>query len=234
MIGRDGWPRCKPLTEILLEWIEFRIATVRRRSQFRLQKVEGRIHILEGRQAVLLAIDRVIKLIRGSDDPKPDLMKAFKLSERQAEDILEIRLRQLARLEGIRIEQELAELRKDEAALGKLLGATPHCPPGREEIEDDAKKYGGQGSAPDADPRGRARRSSEIADEPVTVIVSDMGLCARGPADLDTAQFGFKTGDALHASFAPHRQLACHIGSNGRVIRCRSRSCRRRAATARW
>ena len=80
MIGRDGRPRCKPVVEILSEWIEFRVDTVRRRSQHRLQKVEDRIHILEGRQAVLLNIDKVIKLIRGSDEPKPDLMKAFKLT----------------------------------------------------------------------------------------------------------------------------------------------------------
>jgi len=222
MIGRDGRPRCKPLTEILLEWIEFRIATVRRRSQFRLQKVQDRIHILEGRQAVLLAIDRVIKLIRGSDDPKPDLMKAFKLSERQAEDILEIRLRQLARLEGIRIEQELGELRKDEAALGKLLGADAALRRQvAKEIEDDAKKYGG-----DKDPRRTLIRTAEratvevkIADEPVTVIVSDMGFVrARTGHGHDTAQFGFKTGDALHASFECRTvDSLVAIGSNGRV-----------------
>jgi topoisomerase-4 subunit A len=109
MIGRDGRPRQKPLTDILLEWIDFRIETVRRRSQHRLSKVQDRIHILEGRQQVLLNIDKVIKLIRNSDEPKPELMKAFTLTERQAEDILELRLRQLARLEGIKIEQELAK-----------------------------------------------------------------------------------------------------------------------------
>ena len=127
MIGRDGRPRQKPLTDILAEWIEFRVETVRRRSQHRLTKVEDRIHILEGRQHILLNIDKVIKLIRNSDEPKPELMKAFKLSERQAEDILEIRLRQLARLEGIKIEQELASCARSRPGLRSCSAPTPCC-----------------------------------------------------------------------------------------------------------
>ena len=115
MIGNDGRPRQKGLKEILTEWIEFRVGTVTRRTQHRLGKVKDRMHILEGRKIVFLNIDKVIKLIRNSDEPKPDLMKAFKLTERQAEDILEIRLRQLARLEGIKIEQELKELKGQKA-----------------------------------------------------------------------------------------------------------------------
>jgi topoisomerase-4 subunit A len=221
MIGRDGRPRCKPLTEVLLEWIEFRVATVRRRSQHRLQKVQDRIHILEGRQAILLNIDKVIKLIRNSDEPKPDLMKAFKLSERQAEDILEIRLRQLARLEGIRIEQELAELRKDESTLGKLLGSDAVLRKQvAKEIEDDAKKYG------DKDRRRTLIREAEratfearVADEPVTVIVSEMGFVrARGGHGHDPSQFTFKTGDGLYGAFECRTVDALvAVGSNGRV-----------------
>ena len=221
MIGRDGRPRCKPLTEVLLEWIEFRVATVRRRSQHRLQKVQDRIHILEGRQAILLNIDKVIKLIRNSDEPKPDLMKAFKLSERQAEDILEIRLRQLARLEGIRIEQELAELRKEESTLGKLLGSDAALRRQvAKEIEDDAKKYG------DKDRRRTLIREAEratfearVADEPVTVIVSEMGFVrARGGHGHDPSQFTFKTGDGLYGAFECRTVDALvAVGSNGRV-----------------
>ena len=113
MIGTDGRPRQKGLQEILREWIEFRFATVTRRTRFQLNKVEDRIHILEGRMLVLLNIDEVIRIIRESDDPKPALIEAFRLSDRQAEDILEIRLRQLARLEAIKIEQELAKLRDE-------------------------------------------------------------------------------------------------------------------------
>jgi topoisomerase-4 subunit A len=221
MIGRDGRPRCKPLTEVLLEWIEFRVATVRRRSQHRLQKVQDRIHILEGRQAILLNIDKVIKLIRNSDEPKPDLMKAFRLSERQAEDILEIRLRQLARLEGIRIEQELAELRREESTLGKLLGSDAVLRKQvAKEIEDDAKKYG------DKDRRRTLIREAEratfearVADEPVTVIVSEMGFVrARGGHGHDPSQFTFKTGDGLYGAFECRTVDALvAVGSNGRV-----------------
>jgi len=219
MIGRDGRPRCKPLAEILSEWIEFRVETVRRRSQHRLQKVEERIHILEGRQAVLLNIDKVIKLIRNSDEPKADLIKAFRLSERQAEDILEIRLRQLARLEGIKIEQELAELRKDEAALRKLLGTDAALRKQvAREIEDDAKKYG-DARRTLIEEAERAAVEVKLIDEPVTVIVSEMGFVrARTGHGHDAAQFGFKTGDALYGAFECRSvdQLIA-VGSNGRV-----------------
>jgi topoisomerase-4 subunit A len=219
MIGRDGRPRCKPLVEILLEWIEFRADTVRRRTRHRLQKVEDRIHILEGRQAVLLNIDQVIRLIRNSDDPKADLIKAFRLSERQAEDILEIRLRQLARLEGLRIEQELAELRKDEIALGRLLGseAALRRQVGKE-IEEDARKYG-DARRTLIEAAERAAVEAKVLDEPVTVIVSDKGFVrARSGHGHDASQFSFKTGDALYAAFECRSvdQLVA-IGSNGRV-----------------
>ncbi len=219
MIGRDGRPRCKPLNEILLEWIEFRVDTVRRRSQHRLQKVEDRIHILEGRQAVLLNIDKVIKLIRNSDEPKADLIKAFKLTERQAEDILEIRLRQLARLEGLKIEQELAELRKEEGGLRKLLGSDAVLRKQvAREIEDDAKKYG-DARRTLIEEAERAAVEVKVLDEPVTVIVSEKGFVrARSGHGHDPAQFGFKTGDALYEAYecrSVDQMIA--IGSNGRV-----------------
>jgi topoisomerase-4 subunit A len=219
MIGRDGKPRCKTLAEILSEWIEFRVETVRRRTQHRLTKVEDRIHILDGRQAVLLNIDRVIKLIRNSDEPKPELIKAFKLTERQADDILDLRLRQLARLEGIRIEQELAELHKDQAALQKLLGAEAALRKQvGKEFDEDAKKFG--------DPRRtlieaaeRASVQTRVVDEPVTVIVSEQGFVrARTGHGHDRTQFTFKPGDALYDAVECRTvdQLIA-IGSNGRV-----------------
>ncbi|MDO8439477.1 MAG: DNA topoisomerase IV subunit A, partial [Telluria sp.] len=121
MIGGDGRPRQKGLTDILQEWIDFRFVTVRRRTQYKLGKVDDRIHILEGREAILLNIDKVIQIIRNSDEPKPALIAEFRLSDRQAEDILEIRLRQLARLETIKIQQELAELRKEKGSLQDIL-----------------------------------------------------------------------------------------------------------------
>jgi topoisomerase-4 subunit A len=107
---------------ILHEWIAFRFATVERRSRHRLGEVERRIHILEGRMTVFLRIDEVIRCIREADEPKPELMARFGLTEIQAEDILEIRLRQLARLEGIRIEKELGELRTEVRAVAQSAG----------------------------------------------------------------------------------------------------------------
>ncbi|MGE5339507.1 MAG: DNA topoisomerase IV subunit A [Gemmatimonadota bacterium] len=223
MIGRDGKPRQKTLTEILSEWIEFRVETVRRRTQHRLTRVEDRIHILEGRQAVLLNIDKVIRLIRNSDDPKPELIKAFKLTERQADDILDLRLRQLARLEGIKIEQELAELRKDQAGLQKLLGSDSALRKQvGKEFDDDAKKFGSL----DKDPRRtlieaaeRASVEAKVVDEPVTVIISEQGFVrARTGHGHDASQFAFKPGDALYD--AVECRTVDHliaIGSNGRA-----------------
>ncbi|HEX2530014.1 MAG TPA: DNA topoisomerase IV subunit A [Burkholderiaceae bacterium] len=219
MIGGDGRPRQKSLGEILREWIEFRFATITRRLRFRLQKVDDRIHILEGREAVLLNIDKVIKIIRASDEPKPALIKAFKLSERQAEDILEIRLRQLARLEAIKIQQELAELRKEKATLHDLLDNPASMKKLLiKEIEGDAKQYG--------DPRRtlieaaeRAVVEQKVIDEPVTVVISQKGwIRARTGHDHDPAQFTFKAGDELYGTFECRTidQLLA-FGSNGRV-----------------
>ncbi|OYZ33913.1 MAG: DNA topoisomerase IV subunit A, partial [Polynucleobacter sp. 16-46-70] len=143
MIGTDGRPRQKGLKDIISEWISFRVGTVTRRTQHRLNKVKDRMHILEGRLTVLLNIDKVIKIIRNSDEPKLDLMKEFKLSERQAEDILDIRLRQLARLEGIKIEQELKELKSERVDLeGLLQSDTVLRKRIIKEIEADMKEFG--------------------------------------------------------------------------------------------
>ena len=123
MVGLDGKPVQKSLRQMLVEWIAFRASTIERRSRHRLGKVLDRIHILEGRQLVLLNIDEVIAIIRNSDEPKAALIARFKLSDRQAEDILEIRLRQLARLEAIKIEQELSELRTEQGKLEEILNS---------------------------------------------------------------------------------------------------------------
>jgi len=218
MIGRDGRPAQKGLLAILGEWVAFRVQTVRRRSAHRLERVLERIHVLEGRQAVLLNIDKVIKLIRNSDDPKPELMRVFSLSERQAEDILEMRLRQLARLEAIRVEQELAERRKEEAGLRKLLDseAALRRQVGKE-LEEDAHKHG--------DARRTLIETAEptlaearVLDEPVTVIVSTQGyLRARNGHGHDAAQFSFKAGDGLYGAYACRTvDVLIALGSNGR------------------
>ncbi|MEO7127902.1 MAG: DNA topoisomerase IV subunit A, partial [Rhodoferax sp.] len=146
MVGLDGRPTLKSLRQMLTEWIEFRQTTVQRRSRHRLDKVLDRIHILEGRQLVLLNIDEVIAIIRRADEPKVALIERFKLSDRQAEDILEIRLRQLARLEAIKIEQELKELRQEQGKLEEILGSPAALRRLMvKEIEQDAKTF--------ADPR---------------------------------------------------------------------------------
>ena len=204
MIGIDGRPRQKPLAAILGEWVAFRQQCIERRTRHRLDRVDARIHILEGRSVVLLNIDRVIRIIREADEPKPALIDAFALSDRQAEDILEIRLRQLARLEAIRIEQELAERRAEQAKLQELL-ANPASLKRQmiREIESDAKTYGAK------DPRRtlireerRAALEVKVVDEPVTVIVSQKAwVRARVGHGLDPSSFTFRPGDALSAVF---------------------------------
>jgi topoisomerase-4 subunit A len=219
MIGGDGRPRQKGLSAILQEWIEFRFTTVTRRTQHRLQQVLDRIHILEGREAVLLNIDKVIKIIRESDEPKPALMQAFRLSDRQAEDILEIRLRQLARLEAIKIQQQLLELRSEQEGLQDLLdNPTSMKRLIIKEIEGDAKQYG-DARRTLIEEAEKAVIEQKVIDEPVTVIISQKGwLRARTGHAHDAAQFTFKAGDALYGAFECRTvDTLLAFGSNGRV-----------------
>ncbi|MFZ6743900.1 DNA topoisomerase IV subunit A [Undibacterium sp. JH2W] len=219
MIGGDGRPRQKGLLDILSEWITFRFTTVTRRTQFRLKKVDDRIHILEGREAVLLNIDEVIRIIRESDDPKPALIAAFKLSDVQAEDILEIRLRQLARLEAIKIQQQLDELRKEKAGLHDLL-ENPSSMKRMliKEIEADAKQFG-DARRTVIEEAAKASVEQKVIDEPVTVVISEKGwVRARTGHGHENGQFTFKAGDSLYGTFECRTvdQLLV-FGSNGRV-----------------
>ena len=219
MVGIDGKPVQKSLRQMLVEWIAFRQQTITRRSQHRLSKVLDRIHILEGRQLVLLNIDEVIAIIRAADEPKAALIARFNLSERQAEDILEIRLRQLARLEAFRIEQELSELRKEQGQLEDVL-ANPASLRRLmvKEIEADAKQF--------ADARRtliqaekKAVAEVRVVDEPTTVVVSQKGwVRTRQGHGHEAAAFAFKAGDGLYATFECRTvdQLIV-FGSNGRL-----------------
>ncbi|MGE0332956.1 MAG: DNA topoisomerase IV subunit A [Ramlibacter sp.] len=219
MVGLDGKPVQKSLRQILQEWIDFRQQTVQRRSQHRLAKVLDRIHILEGRQLVLLNIDEVIAIIRGSDEPKAALIERFRLSERQAEDILEIRLRQLARLEAIKIEQELSSLRDEQKKLEEILGSPAALRRLMiKEIETDTKQF--------ADARRtliqaekKAVAEVKVVDEPVTVVVSQKGwVRARTGHGHDAASFAFKAGDGLYGTFECRTvDTLLAFGSNGRV-----------------
>ena len=170
MVGIDGKPTQKSMRQMVMEWIEFRQQTITRRSQHRLNKVLDRIHILEGRQLVLLNIDEVIHIIRQSDEPKPALMERFQLSERQAEDILEIRLRQLARLEAIKIEQELADLQQEQGKLEEILASPAALRKLMvKEIEADAKVFADERRTLIQEEK-KAIAEVKIVDEPVTVV----------------------------------------------------------------
>jgi topoisomerase-4 subunit A len=219
MIGNDGRPRQKNLKDIISEWIAFRVATVTRRTEHRLDKVNARIHILEGRQIILLNIDKVIKIIRNSDEPKADLITAFKLSDRQAEDILEIRLRQLARLEAIKIEQELKELQTEKADLDGLLQSDSTLRKRIiKEIESDAKEFGDERRTLIQEDK-RAIAEAKVIDEPVTVIVSQKGwVRVRQGHEHDAQQFSFKSGDTLYATYECRTvDVMQGFGSDGRV-----------------
>lgn len=198
-IGLDGRPAQRSLREVLTQWLEFRATTLTRRTRFRLDKVTDRIHVLEGRMVVYLNVDEVIQTIRESDEPRAALMSRFKLSERQAEDILEMRLRQLARLEGIRIEQELDKQRAEQEKLAELLD-NPRAFRRLmiREIEADAKAYGDDRRTL-IETAQRAVLETRVVEEPVTVIVSQKGwLRSRQGHGHDAQQFSFKAGDALY------------------------------------
>ena len=198
MMGNDKRPAQKNLKTILQEWLDYRVATLTRRLAHRLAQVEKRIHILEGRMVVFLHIDEVIKVIRESDEPKPDLMAAFGLSDVQAEDILEIRLRQLARLEGFKLEKELDDLREEQGSLKNLLADESEKKKLMvKEMQADAKQFGDERRTL-VQAAERAALTQTTADEPVTLILSQKGwIRSRAGHGLDLAQTAFKEGDAL-------------------------------------
>ena len=219
MVGSDGRPTQKSLRQMLAEWLRFRALTIERRSQHRLQKAADRIHVLEGRQLVLLNIDEVIAIIRTAEEPKAALIERFALSERQADDILDIRLRQLARLEAIRIEQELKELRTEAGKLGDILASPASL---RRtvirEIEADAKAFGDERRTL-IEEQKRAVAEVRVIDEAVTVVVSLKGwVRALKGHEVVGSELQFKAGDGLYGTFACRSVDAMLVfGSNGRV-----------------
>jgi topoisomerase-4 subunit A len=212
--------RRKNIREILDEWVQFRVSTVARRTKFKLSQVERRIHILDGRNIVFLNIDKVIRLIRESDEPKPELMKRFKLTDIQAEDVLEIRLRQLARLEGIKIQNELKDLKLERKSLKGLLGSETEMKKlVAKEIRDDAKKYG-DARRTLIEEAGRASFERQVVDEPLTIIVSRNGwIRSRQGHELDHSSINYKTGDAPYAIFETRSiHYIALIDSTGRAF----------------
>jgi topoisomerase-4 subunit A len=220
VIGLDGKPQRKNIRLMLEEWVNFRVSTVTRRVNFRLGQVDRRIHILEGRHIVFLNIDRVIKVIRNSDEPKPELMKTFDLSDVQAEDILEIRLRQLARLEGIKIEQELKTLKGERSELKELLAddkLMKKLVVG--EIRQDTKKFG-DNRRTIMEEAGRAVVERQVVDEILTIIVSKNGwVRSRQGHGLDLSGVNYKVGDGEYAIFETRsiHQIAM-LDSTGRCF----------------
>ena len=221
VIGLDGKPSVKDLRTLLTEWLQYRVGTVRRRLQFRLDKVEKRLHLLEGLLVAFLNLDEVIHIIRTEDQPKPVLMARFGLTEVQADYILDTRLRQLARLEEMKIRGEQDELAKERDKLLALLGSEAKLKKlVRQEILDDAEKYGDNRRSPIV-ARAEARALSEtelMPTEPVTVVLSEKGWvrCAKGH-DIDATGLSYKAGDGFKAA-APGRsnQYAVFIDSTGR------------------
>ncbi len=205
LIGLDGRPRVKNLKEILQEWLRFRLATVRRRLQHRLNQVLDRLHLLEGLLVVYLDLDEVIRIIRSEDEPKPVLMGRFDLTEVQADYILDTRLRQLARLEEMKIRAEQEKLTKERADLEKLLGSERRLKTlVKKELAADADEFGDERRSPlaEAATPAEAMDESELApSEPVTVVLSEKGWvrAAKGH-EIDPAGLSYKAGDGYLAS----------------------------------
>lgn len=205
MIGLDGKPQTKGLLPILQEWTSFRLATVRRRTAYELDVATKRIHILEGRMAVFLNLDAVIRVIRQAEDPKGELMTAFALSDVQATDILDMRLRQLNKLEGFKIERELADLRAEAARLQRLLDSDAEM---RSlvvsEIHADSAKFGDdRRTVVQVAERVTASSAAvrNVPDEDITVVISNNHwVKAYKGHGLAHDDFSFKPGDAMHTA----------------------------------
>ena len=221
LIGIDGRPAVKDLRSLLVEWLSFRTETVRRRLQYRLNEVLDRLHILEGYLVAFLNIDEVIAIIRYEDDPKAELIKRFSLSDIQAEAILNLRLRNLAKLEEMKIKGEQEELEKERKSLEKLLGSKQRMRTLiRKELQADAEKYGDDRRSPIVE-----REAAEALDETdltpseaVTVVLSEMGWArtAKGH-EIDPTGLNYRAGDGfLAATRLRSNQQAVFLDSNGR------------------
>jgi len=201
MIGLDGRPKVKGLRDILVEWLAFRTETVRKRLQYRLDKVLARLHILDGLLIAYLNIDEVIAIIRSEDHPKPVLMERFGITDIQAEAILELKLRHLAKLEEMKIRGEQDELELERAALEKTL-ASPRLLNRliRKELERDAEKYGDDRRSPIVarDAAQALETTALISNEPLTVILSEKGwIRAAKGHDIDVGSLNYRSGDGF-------------------------------------
>jgi topoisomerase-4 subunit A len=221
MIGVDGLPSVKPLVVILTEWLKFRMVTVRRRLQFRLDKILKRLHVLEGYLVAFLNIDEVIEIIRFKDHPKQELIKRFEITEVQAEAVLELKLRQIAKLEEFKIRGEQEELAKERDKLEALLASAIKLKNlVKKELQDIADKHGDDRRSPVVI-RGEARALSEsdlLTTDPITVVISQMGwIRAAKGHEVDPLSLNYKSGDSFKfAVKGKSNQNALLIDSTGR------------------
>ncbi|OGT82570.1 MAG: DNA topoisomerase IV subunit A [Gammaproteobacteria bacterium RIFCSPLOWO2_02_FULL_61_13] len=221
MIGTDGRPQVKDLRTILKEWIEYRLDTLKRRLEHRLGKVQAELHILDGLLIVYLNLDEVIAIIRREDEPKPVLMQRFKLSDIQAEAILELKLRKLAKLEEMKIQGEIKELKKERGELEQLLGSRPRMKTMvKREIQADADAHGDARRSPLVE-REEARQidvTELVPTEPITVVLSEKGwIRAAKGHELDPETLAYRAGDAFRqASRGRSNQQSVFLDSTGR------------------
>lgn len=221
MIGLDGRPAVKNLRGILKEWLEYRITTVRRRLQYRLDKILARLHILDGLLSAYLNLDEVIRIIREEDEPKAQLMARFNLSEIQANAILDTRLRHLAKLEETKIRGEQTELTEERKQLELLLSSDGRLKTlVKKELQHDADKYGDERRSPivERDIATAIDPNALLPSEPLTVVLSNMGWvrAAKGH-DMDPTSLNFKAGDGFcDADRGRSQQLAVFLDSGGR------------------
>ena len=222
MIGLDGKPRIKDLRGILKEWLEFRLETVRLRLQYRLDKVNRRLHLLDGLLIAFLNLDEVIRIVRTEDKPRPVLIKRFDLSEEQADYILDTRLRQLARLEEMKIKGEQQELARERDGLKQTLSSKQRMKTLiKKEIQEDAKKYGDarRSQLIDRAPAQVLDETALIPSEAVTVVLSKNGWVrvAKGH-EIDPAEMTYKSGDEFAmAARGRSNQLTVFIDSTGKT-----------------
>ncbi len=222
MIGINQRPQVKDIVTLLKEWLQFRTVTVRRRLQHRLDKILDRLHILDGLLIAFLNIDEVIKIIRKEDKPKPALMKKFEISDRQAEAILELRLRQLAKLEEVKIKAEQKELSAERKTIEQLLKSAARLKTFiKNEIKTDAEKFGDDRRSKLIE-REEAKAFSEtelLSTEPVTIVLSDRGwMRAAKGHDVDPSSLQYKSGDSYKLSArGKSNQLAIFLDSTGRA-----------------
>ena len=221
VIGNNGRPGVRNLKEMLLEWLDFRRQTITRRLEFRLDQVIDRLHVLDGLLIAYLNIDEVIHIIRTEDKPKPVLMERFGLTGTQAEAILELKLRHLAKLEEMKIQGEKDELEAERKQIESLLDSPKKLTRLlRDELLEDAEKYGDERRSPIVE-RGAAQALKEadlVPSEPVTVVLSDNGWvrAAKGH-DISPEELNYRAGDAYHAAARGRStQTACFLDSTGR------------------